>query len=47
MSNNDNITSYFVDAMTNQVIEDFMIDIEDDEIFYTPVSNYGITLSVK
>ena len=30
----------------NQVIEDYMIDIEDDEIFYTPVSNYGVTLSV-
>ena len=30
----------------NQVIEDYMIDIEDDEIFYTPVSDYGVTLSV-
>ena len=30
----------------NQVIEDYMIDIEDDEIFYTPVLNYGVTLSV-
>ena len=30
----------------NQVIEDYMIDIENDEIFYTPVSDYGVTLSV-
>ena len=30
----------------NQVIDDFMIDVEDDGIFYTSVSNYGVTLSV-
>ena len=31
----------------NQVLEDYMIDIENDEIFYTPVSDYGVTLSVN
>ena len=31
----------------NQIIDDYMIDIEDEEIFYTSVSNYGVTLSVN
>ena len=39
----DSCTTFDVN---NQVIEDYMIDIEDDEIFYTPVSDYGVTLSV-
>ena len=29
------------------VIEDFMVDVEDDgKIYYTPVSNPGVTLNV-
>lgn len=34
-----------LDAKGN-AIEDFMIDVEEDEIYYTPVSNPSVTLQV-
>ena len=27
-------------------IDDYMIDIENEDVFYTPISNYGVTLLV-
>lgn len=43
--NDDSVTAY--NAIHN-IIDDFMVDVDiDNNLSYTPVSNHGVTISIK